>query len=203
MTSSGDDEGPRFSDYVHQTLMPLLKPQESPGALRKAGPSLRFVGHKLDDAFLSDWIRQPTHFRPATRMPQSFGLWNHLPGPQLRTRKAALQDELGQLADSPSGRSRRVRQVETDLAAVDAELARIDEVEKRLEPIAIYAMVKYLRERTQQFHDVESPPGITPVVTDADKQAQIERGQIAFQQRGCLACHDHSDFPDVAPVSRC
>ncbi len=91
-----------------------------------------------------------------------------------------------------------MRQVETDLAAVNAELARLDEVEKRWEPIAIYAMVKYLRERTQQFHDVESPRGITPVVSDADRQAQIERGQTAFQQRGCLACHDHSDFPDVA-----
>ena len=71
---------PRFSDYVHQTLAPLLKDHGSPGTLRKVGPSLRFVSAKLDAQFLFDWIQRPARFRSTTRMPQAFGLWNHLPG---------------------------------------------------------------------------------------------------------------------------
>ena len=53
-------------------------PQESPGQLRRPGPSLRYVGHKLQDAFLHDWLSDPQRFRPTTRMPRVFGLWNHL-----------------------------------------------------------------------------------------------------------------------------
>ena len=82
---------PRFAPYVHQVLGPLLKDQASPGTMRKVGPSLRHVRSKLDSVFLTDWIRQPSHFRPTTRMPQSFGLWNHLPGTLLRLRLAELE----------------------------------------------------------------------------------------------------------------
>ncbi len=49
-----------------------------PGRLRKPGPSLRFIGHKTSGDFLYDWIRNPRHFRPDTRMPRAFGLWRHL-----------------------------------------------------------------------------------------------------------------------------
>ncbi len=100
--------------------------------------------------------------------------------------------------DASSQPPRGTKQLESNLAAVETELARIDEAEKRFEPIAIYSMVHYLRERSQAYRYVEAPPGITPVVTDQEKQAQIARGKIALEERGCLACHDHIDFPDVA-----
>ncbi len=54
--------------------------QSLPGQLRQPGPSLRYVGRKLQDAFLHDWLSDPQRFRPATRMPRVFGLWNHLQG---------------------------------------------------------------------------------------------------------------------------
>lgn len=60
------------------SLAELLKDQEAPGKLRKVGPSLRFVNSKLDGAFLFDWLRDPLHFRPSTRMPRFFELWSHL-----------------------------------------------------------------------------------------------------------------------------
>lgn len=56
----------------------LLKDIEAPGTFRKPGPSLRYVGTKLDNAFLYDWLKDPTAFRPSTRMPKFFGLWDHL-----------------------------------------------------------------------------------------------------------------------------
>ncbi|MEZ6112841.1 MAG: hypothetical protein R3C99_17795 [Pirellulaceae bacterium] len=71
---------PKLSADIHKRIAPLLKDVEVPGSLAKPGPSLRFVTDKLDDAFLYDWIREPKHFRPSTRMPQFFGLWNHLEG---------------------------------------------------------------------------------------------------------------------------
>jgi hypothetical protein len=68
-------------------LANMLRDIETPGALRRAGPSLRFVNSKLDPAFLYDWIANPQHFRPTTRMPRFFGLWDH------------LKDEHGKVAD--------------------------------------------------------------------------------------------------------
>lgn len=143
----------RFSDYVHDTLAPLLKDQGTPGTLRRVGPALRHVGAKLDAAFLYDWIERPQRFRPDARMPQAFGLWNHLPD---------------------------------------------DDVARQFEPLAVYSMAAYLRERSQSFDYLASPQQVTPVRTAEQRQAQIERGKIAFEERGCLACHDHADFPDVS-----
>lgn len=73
-------EQPRLSRSSLDKLTPLLRDIESPGTLRKAGPSLRFAASKLDPAFMYDWIREPKHFRPTTRMPQFFGLHKHLEG---------------------------------------------------------------------------------------------------------------------------
>ena len=69
--------GQTFTVHEHR-LANMLKDIEAPGSLRKAGPSLRYVGDKLDTAFLYDWIANPQHFRESTRMPRFFGLWNHL-----------------------------------------------------------------------------------------------------------------------------
>jgi hypothetical protein len=51
----------------------VLKDVETPGTQRKPGPSLRFAASKMDADFLYDWIADPTHFRPSTRMPKFFG----------------------------------------------------------------------------------------------------------------------------------
>lgn len=59
-------------------LAGMLKDVDAPGTLRKPGPSLRFVKHKVDSVFLYDWIWNPQNFRKTTRMPRFFGLWDHL-----------------------------------------------------------------------------------------------------------------------------
>ena len=55
-----------------------LKDIEVPGKYRKVGPSLRYLKSKVDFAWVSNWIKLPANFRPDTRMPQFFGLWEHL-----------------------------------------------------------------------------------------------------------------------------
>lgn len=59
-------------------LVALLDDVESPGKLRKVGPSLRHVASKVDYDFLYSWIRKPSDFRPNTKMPQFFGMYDHL-----------------------------------------------------------------------------------------------------------------------------
>ncbi len=59
-----------------------LKDVESPGAYRKAGPSLRFLKSKVEADWLYSWIKKPSNFRPSTKMPQFFGLHEHLQDPE-------------------------------------------------------------------------------------------------------------------------
>lgn len=77
----------RLSDDTLTRIAPLLNDVENPGKLRRVGPSLRYVDAKLDPAFLYDWIKKPSHFRPSSRMPQFFGLWSHLEGESLEIAK--------------------------------------------------------------------------------------------------------------------
>ncbi|HEX5033623.1 MAG TPA: hypothetical protein VFW62_04015, partial [bacterium] len=46
------------------------------------GPSLRYIGQKLDQPFLYDWLNNPKSFRPTTRMPKFFNLHDHLQDPE-------------------------------------------------------------------------------------------------------------------------
>ncbi|MGE0760749.1 MAG: hypothetical protein AB7O38_27305, partial [Pirellulaceae bacterium] len=141
-------ESPRLSAETNDKIVPLLRDVESPGQLRKAGPSLRYVGHKVDAAFLYDWIRDPRHFRPSTRMPKFFGLTRHLEGgPGL-------------------------------------------EASEQFEPIEILSAVTYLQNRTQPFDYLDPPAGVT-------EAADVARGKVQFQTRGCLACHTHKTFADA------
>ncbi len=58
------------------------------------------------------------------------------------------------------------------------------------EPLEAAALATYLLERSQQFDYIAPPEGAAP--------ADVARGQVAFETRGCLACHTHDAFPEVA-----
>lgn len=138
-----------FGAELHRNAS-VLKDVETPGSLRKPGPTLRYVREKLDPVFLYDWTNNPRNFRPSTRMPQFFGLWDHL---------AAEPESLKE--------------------------------SQRLEPVEVHGIVKYLQQNSQQFVPLEKPEGI---VEDSTEE-KIARGKVLFETRGCLACHDHHDFP--------
>lgn len=143
-------------DKSLSTLANMLKDVESPGALRRPGPSLRFIGQKADSTFLYDWIADPQHFRPTTRMPRFFGLWDH------------LKDGSGHMGDEKA---------------------------PKLEPIEIRGLLAYFDsyKAMQNFESEARPSGISQWTAEE----QINRGKVQFQTRGCLACHNHGDFPDV------
>jgi hypothetical protein len=147
-------QDPAFPAASH-SLAELLKDEETPGKLRKSGPSLRFVAQKSDTDFLVDWIREPKHFRPSTKMPQFFKLWSHL----------------------------------------EAEAAHGTE---KMEEVEIAGMVAYLQDRSQTFDFLPQATVNEPGATDEEKlEGRIARGKVAFQERGCLACHNHGDFEDI------
>ena len=77
---------------VTKRLVNLLDDVETPGKLRKVGPSLRHVASKVDFDFLYSWIRKPSDFRPTTKMPQFFGQYDHLDGKGLEESRAVRAD---------------------------------------------------------------------------------------------------------------
>jgi len=136
----------KLSSRSHQ-LAVLLKDPETPGTLPKVGPSLRHVASKVGFDWLYAWLRNPQDFRPSTKMPRFFGLWEHLEGKGL-------------------------------------------EESMRYEPLEIRSMISYLQRSSQPFEYVKPYAGITAL-------PDIERGKKVFQVRGCLACHQHADFPEA------
>jgi len=135
-----------LSDRTHQ-LSALLKDPETPGSYPKVGPSLRHLASKVGFDWLYAWLRNPQDFRPSTKMPRFFGLWDHLSGKGL-------------------------------------------EESQRYEPVEIRSMIAYLTDVSQRFDYVPPHAGITA-------PPDIERGRKVFEVRGCLACHQHADFPSA------
>lgn len=75
------DAMPVLSAESH-SMASLLGDVETPGTMRKSGPSFRFIADKVDGTFLFDWIRNPQQLRPSSRMPRFFGLWDHIEEPE-------------------------------------------------------------------------------------------------------------------------
>lgn len=179
-----DSDAAALSPEADKLVTMLGEDNELPGKMRKVGPSLRYVGSKVDMEFLYDWISEPKHFRPTTKMPQFFGLWDHfLPvekvgpdgqvvtEPKLGPDGQPVLDEQGQPIEEP------VMEESPGL-----------ELAKRYEPVEIYAISRYLLDASQPFEYLERPEGVT-------EEPSAERGKLLFEQRGCLACHKHEDFP--------
>jgi cytochrome c551/c552 len=142
--AAGDEA--KLSSRSHE-LAAFLKDPETPGTLPKVGPSLRHVASKVGFDWLYAWLRNPQDFRPSTKMPRFFGLWEHLEGEGL-------------------------------------------EESERYEPLEMRSMIHYMLASSQPFEYVKPYEGITAA-------ADIQRGKKVFQVRGCLACHQHADFPDA------
>lgn len=151
---------------------------DTPGKQRKPGPSLRHLASKSDANFVYNWVKEPKNFRPSSRMPQFFGLWDHLlPEPEL---DAAGNPVLEETVDPHTGeRVSQPKMIESQGLA-DA---------KRFEPVELHAVTHYLLTASQAFEYLAPPAGVTA-------QASAERGRTVFEQRGCLACHSHKDFPE-------
>ena len=178
-------EKPRVSDDTLRAVALLGADDETPGKYRKVGPSLRYVKSKVDGAFLENWIANPSDFRPTTRMPRFFGLDNHL--------HEIKRDEFGRPemepkvdADGKPVLNEEGEPIEVPVYDASPGL----ELSKRFEPVEIRAVSEYLLSASQPFAYLDKAKDVT-------EEPSAERGKTAFQTRGCLACHQHKDFPDA------
>ena len=67
------------------------------------------------------------------------------------------------------------------------------EESKRYEPLEIRSMVHYLTTSSAPFEYVKPFDGVTAT-------ADAARGRKVVQLRGCLACHQHDDFPEATSM---
>ncbi|MFZ5832031.1 MAG: hypothetical protein ACOY3P_18255 [Planctomycetota bacterium] len=67
---------------------------EPRGAMRKLGPNLKDIDERLNAVVLGDRIADPRHLLPEGRMPQVFGLWEHLEGETLAAARELESAEL-------------------------------------------------------------------------------------------------------------
>lgn len=154
-----------------RAVAPILgADDETPGQYRKVGPSLRYVKAKNDEQFLYSWIKEPKSFRPSTKMPQFFGLYDHL--------KPAKRDASGNVEVDEHGHPK-----------LDESTAGLKDAQ-RFEPLEILATTRYLMAQSQPFAYLERAKGA--------EAPSAERGKTLFQTRGCLACHTHRDFSGIA-----
>ena len=77
-----ESDGEAMLTAATHKLSEGLKDVEAPGSYRKVGPSLRFLSSKIEADWLYSWIKEPANFRPSTKMPQFFGLHEHLQDPE-------------------------------------------------------------------------------------------------------------------------
>ncbi|MBX3412676.1 MAG: c-type cytochrome [Pirellulales bacterium] len=147
---------------------------ELPGKQRRVGPSLRHLASKVDMKWVYDWVRDPKNFRPSTRMPKFFGLWDHLEPLQEVDAEGNLVFEL-----DPDGRP-----TDKPVMVESPGLATA----KLYEPVEIYSISHYLMQASQPFEYLPRPEGVT-------EDPSPERGKRLFEQRGCLACHQQYEFP--------
>ena len=98
MIDSGERVGPDMRLEPNDAGTAGAMPAD-PGTMRKVGPALRDVAGKLDAVFLENWLRNPAGFRPSTRMPQFFGLDEHLDGRSLEETQRFENAEIGAVAE--------------------------------------------------------------------------------------------------------
>ena len=79
LADAAEGEDGKLLPRTHE-LAGMLKEPETPGSFPKVGPSLRHAAAKLGFEWAYSWLRNPQEFRPSTKMPRFFGLWEHLEG---------------------------------------------------------------------------------------------------------------------------
>jgi cytochrome c551/c552 len=171
-SGGNSEESARLAQTTH-LLADLLKDIDTPGRYRKVGPSLRHVASKVDYDWLYSWIRKPSDFRPTTKMPQFFGLHEHLekhrkefPGP-----KGAKQF--------------------TDL-----------EYTQRFEAIEVRALADYLMNHSQEFNYLEPAQGITEAPSSEHGKWLFEsRGCLACHSHQDFPGITSTQGPDLSRVA--
>ena len=146
--------------------------------VKRAGPSLVNIKHKLSPQMLSSWIWAPKSFRPTSRMPHFWMLENNSAPIDIlrsRTEVAALTHYLMQAEPSPNV---KVAELLAEGAKLSAEHAKKETSASRKEEIAgrRYAIdqeIARIRAEGLVAYKPELPPAQAKVKALADEKAGI------------------------------
>ncbi len=168
-------EKPRLSPETH-ALADAIRDVETPGRLRKVGPSLRHLSSKVDYDWLYSWIRKPADFRPDTRMPQFFGLHEHLDNAR---KQFSIRDASGK-----------------DVMVADRQYTA------RFEDIEIRALAEFLLANSEPFKYLDQPAGITEAPSPERGKWQFEsRGCLACHMHDAFPGIHSTQGPDLSRVA--
>ncbi len=168
-------EQPRLAPETH-SLADMLRDVDTPGHLRKVGPSLRHIASKVDYDWLFGWIRRPADFRPTTRMPQFFLQYEHLDNEH---KDFVIHDASGK-----------------EVKVTDREYT------ERFEQIEIRALTEYLLANSQPFQYLEQPQGITEAPSAERGKWQFEsRGCLACHSHREFPGINSTQGPDLSRVA--
>lgn len=176
-------ETPQLTATTHK-LAGSLKDVEVPGVYRKAGPSLRFLGSKVDFNWLYSWIRRPADFRPTTRMPQFFGQFEHLQDPE----------DASELAESQRYEPIEIRALAEFLLANSSDFEYLSPPEGVTEPPSAERGQWLFETRgCLACHSHESFPGIA-----ADQGPDLSRASAKFDsEKGALWLYSWLKQPNL------
>ena len=68
-------------------------------------------------------------------------------------------------------------------------------IAEEYEPIEILGIAQFLKGRSQSF-DLQPK---AKDIKESTAEEQVTRGKVAFEERGCLACHNHKEFAGTKP----
>jgi cytochrome c2 len=166
----GQPRQPRLSASSYKLADLLGANEQNPGQLRKVGPSLRYLASKVDFDFAYDWIRNPKHFRPSTKMPRFFGLYDHL------------------LPEEKVKNGRTVMETANGL-----------KVARRYEPIEVRAITRYLLNHSQPFEYLDPPKEVTEEPSAERGRSLFEtRGCLACHKHPDFPDAQATHGPDLA-----
>lgn len=150
--------------------------------LPKPGPSLRDVAVRLNSLAIQAMIADPQAARPGARMPQFFGLTEHLSPAAARERETFSRVETLALAVCIEAKS-RPRQTPQSTAT------EIDTLQQSLQ--------RPLRQGNVPGNTAGPAAKESHGQVEADAAAAdlVDKGRYLFQTQGCLACHRHGEFP--------
>jgi hypothetical protein len=166
---------PRLTPATH-ALADALKDVETPGVLRKVGPSLRHLSSKVDYPWVYSWIRKPSDFRPTSRMPQFFLNYEHL---DHENKAFKIHDAAGN------------EQLVTDV-----------DYTQRFERIEVRALAEFLLKNSQPFEYIRPPSGITEAPSaERGKQLFETRGCLACHSHVDFPGIHATQGPDLSRLS--
>jgi mono/diheme cytochrome c family protein len=208
------DPAPEFRSPAEQALL-TADPLNPPGTLRKVGPSLNRLAEKTNEEWVRLWLKSPRGFRPSTKMPHFYLQPNnrpenlpedqkHFPDNEIHAishylivKSQGQVNEIRQIAtespDASQADDQKRQQLENEIRNAENELKKPngsnkDTVRQRLADLkAELHSVQSRMQRREQLRRLAPPVAMQQLPADAD----VARGRVLFQEKGCLACHSH------------